>query len=252
MNRAALEVNGVGHSFGGLTVLSNVTFSVPAGQIVGLIGPNGSGKSTLFNIVNGFLRPNSGSVTLYGDDMRSMSVEARSRAGLVRTFQTPKVFEHMSVLENLMTGIYKLTRSGFVGTMLAFRGARAELASMRTEADALCERFGLTGLRDTPAGKLTGGQRRMVELARAYAGRPRLLMLDEPSSGLNDEEVEHLGRWLRTFKAEGITLLLVSHDMQLMGVAEIVNVLCFGEIIAAGSMSEMQRDQRVRDVYFGG
>jgi ABC-type branched-subunit amino acid transport system ATPase component len=251
MSTPALEVRGIGHSFGGLRVLSNVTFTVPEGQIVGLIGPNGSGKSTLFNIVNGFLRPASGSVMLYGDDAHAMTVEARSRAGLLRTFQTPKVFEHMSVLENLMAGAYKLTRAGVIRSMLATRSARAELRTMREQAEALCRRFGLERLREMPAAKLTNGQRRMVELARAYAARPRLLMLDEPSSGLNDEEVTQLGVWLQTLKAEGVSLLLVSHDMQLMGVADLVNVLYFGEIIASGTMDEMQRNSRVREVYLG-
>jgi ABC-type branched-subunit amino acid transport system ATPase component len=251
MTSLALEVRSVGHGFGGLTVLSNVTFAVPDGEIVGLIGPNGSGKSTLFNIVNGFLQPRSGSVLLFGKDTHGMNVEARSRAGLVRTFQTPRVFEHMSVLENLMAGAYKLARSGVVSSLLATPGERAGLRAIRARAEAICRRFGLEPLRDTLAGKLTTGQRRMVELARAYAGRPRLLLLDEPSSGLNDDEASTLANWLKTLKGEGIALLLVSHDMQLMGVADVVNVLYFGEIIAAGTMSDMQRDTRVREVYLG-
>jgi ABC-type branched-subunit amino acid transport system ATPase component len=251
MTSLALEVQSVGHGFGGLTVLSNVTFAVPDGQIVGLIGPNGSGKSTLFNIVNGFLHPRSGRVLLFGKDTHGLDVEARSRAGLLRTFQTPKVFEHMSVLENLMAGAHKLARLGVIRSLLATPGERAELGVIRAQAEATCRRFGLEPLRNTLAGKLTSGQRRMVELARAYAGRPRVLLLDEPSSGLNDDEVKTLGNWLKTLRGEGIALLLVSHDMQLMGVADVVNVLYFGEIIAAGTMSEMQRDARVREVYLG-
>ena len=251
MTALALDVRSIGHSFGGLTVLTDVSFTVPDGRIVGLIGPNGSGKSTLFNILNGFLTPRAGRVLLYGNDVGTMSVEARSRNGLVRTFQTPKVFEQMTVLENLMAGAHKLTRSGALENLLAMPRARGDLQEMRERAQLLCERFGLDRLRDTPAGKLTSGQRRMLELARAYAGKPRLLMLDEPSSGLTTEEVGQLGQWLHTLNDEGITLLLVSHDMQLMNVATVVNVLYFGAIIASGSMSEMQRDPKVREVYLG-
>ncbi len=251
MSALALDVRSVGHAFGGLTVLTNVSFEVPAGRIIGLIGPNGSGKSTLFNILNGFLVPQSGSVEMSGNDMRRMSVEARSRAGLVRTFQTPRVFEHMSVHDNIMAGACKLTGSGAIANMLSLPHARRDLALMRGVADTMIERFGLERLRDVPAAKLTSGQRRMLELARAYAGKPRLLLLDEPSSGLNTAEVEALGDWLQTFNQEGMTLLLVSHDMQLMNIASVVNVLYFGEIIASGPMAEMQRNPRVREVYLG-
>ncbi len=251
MTALALDVRGIGHSFGGLTVLTDVSFEVPAGRIVGLIGPNGSGKSTLFNILNGFLVPRSGSVLMSGEDTRGMSVEARSRAGLVRTFQTPHVFEHLSVRDNIMVGACKLTRSGALSNMLSLPRARRDLELMRGVADALIERFGFGRLRDVPAAKLTSGQRRMLELARAYAGKPRLLLLDEPSSGLNTTEVEALANWLQTFSEEGITLLLVSHDMQLMNIAAVVNVLYFGEIIASGPMAEMQRNPRVREVYLG-
>lgn len=247
----SLAVSGIGHSFGGLNVLTNVSFEVPDGKIVGLIGPNGSGKSTLFNIINGFLIPRAGTVTLGGTDLATMSVEARSRVGLVRTFQTPKVFEHMTVIENLMAGAHKHTSSGVIANMLALPSARRDLAMMRDQAHALCRRFGLERLQDTAAGLLTSGQRRMLELARTYAGKPKLLLLDEPSSGLNTEEVAQLGEWLRTLNGEGMTLLLVSHDMELMEVASIVHVLYFGEIIATGSMDDIQRNPKVREVYLG-
>jgi len=251
VNGPALEVRSIGHGFGGLTVLANVSFVVPEGRIIGLIGPNGSGKSTLFNIINGFLVPRSGNVLLDGADLGALGVDRRSRAGLVRTFQTPRVFEHMSVRENVMSGVLKHTSSGMLANLFALPSARRDLRRMGDEADALCERFGLARFRDTPAGKLTGGQRRMVELARAYASRPRLLMLDEPSSGLSSDEVAQLGAWLETLNREGMTLLLVSHDMELMNIASAVNVLYFGEIIASGSMTEMQRHPRVREVYLG-
>jgi ABC-type branched-subunit amino acid transport system ATPase component len=251
MTPPALEVKALGHRFGGLTVLSSVSFTVPEGAIAGLIGPNGSGKSTLFNILSGFLSPLAGVVSLHGRDLKTMSVEQRCRAGLVRTFQTPQVFEHMTVLENLMAGAYQLTRSGLVENMLALPRARRDLTQMRSQAEALAQRFGLDRLLGLPAGKLSGGQRRLLELVRGYAAKPKLLLLDEPSTGLNRQEIVQLGAWLAELNREGIALLLVSHDMQLMNIANVVHVLYFGEIIAAGTMAQMQQDPRVREAYLG-
>jgi branched-chain amino acid transport system ATP-binding protein/nonpolar-amino-acid-transporting ATPase len=157
----------------------------------------------------------------------------------------------MTVVENLMAGGHKLTRSGVLENMLSLPRARRDLRSLRAQAEVLAERFGLNRLCEAPAGTLTSGQRRVLELARAYACQPRVLLLDEPSSGLNDEEVRQLGRSIAALNAEGITLLLVSHDMKLMNVASVVNVLYFGEIIASGTMAEMQQHPRVREVYLG-
>lgn len=246
-----LEVADVAHSFGGLTVLRRVSFSVSQGGIVGLIGPNGSGKSTLFNIISGFMKQKAGSVRYGGVDISSDSVVERSRLGLVRTFQTPKVFERMSVLENVMAGYHKSTHTGVVQNLLMTPAARREIRLVRDRAEAVCEKFGLTPVCRTPAGLLPAGQRRNLELARAFAGNPKLLLLDEPSAGLNTEEIEHLSKWLLMLKQEGLTILLVSHDMDLMGVAGVVNVLYFGEIIASGAMEFIQQDQAVRDAYLG-
>ena len=251
MTTAALELDRIGHRFGGLKVLSSVSFVVENGAIAGLIGPNGSGKSTLFNILSGFIAPFSGAARLYGQPLEPMSVEKRCRAGLMRTFQTPKVFERMTVLENLMTGVYSSTRSGLIANMLALPRARREVVLMRDKAGLLGRRFGFERFLDVPAGKLTGGQRRMLEIARCYAAKPRLLLLDEPSTGLSTEEIEQLGASLKEINREGITLLLVSHDMRLMNIAGLVQVLYFGEIIAVGTMAEIQNDPRVREAYLG-
>ncbi len=246
-----LQLQGIAHQFGGLSVLSKVELAVPAGRIVGLIGPNGSGKTTCFNIVSGFLRPKAGSVRFGGDDVTGWSVQRRGTAGLVRTFQTPKVFEHMTVLENLMAGEYKTTRSGFIGALLALPGARREFAAMRERATACAERFGLSKLLHAVSGSLPAGQRRIVELARACIAAPRALLLDEPSSGLNTEEIGTLRHWIEKLNAEGLTILLVSHDMGLMTVCDRAHVLYFGEIIASGSLDEVQDDPRVREAYLG-
>lgn len=248
---SALRLQGIAHSFGGLQVLRKVDIDVPPGRLVGLIGPNVSGKTTCFNIASGFLRQNAGRVLLDDDDISRSSVQARSRAGLVRTFQAPKVFEHMTVLENLMVGAHKSTRAGFMAALLGTRGARAEQAATREEAQRCARRFGIDTLLATRAGLLPAGQRRIVELARACMGRPRVLLLDEPSSGLNSEEIEVLRRWIRELNRDGLTVFLVSHDMGLMTVCETVHVLYFGEVIASGSLADVQADARVREAYLG-
>ena len=246
-----LEVKQVSRSFSGLRVLNNVSFGVEPGRITGLIGPNGAGKSTLFNIVSGFLAPDAGQVLYQGRDVSRMSVPARSRVGLVRTFQTPQVFPNLTVRENIMAGCYKQTASGVTAGLLGTPGVRAEIAKMRAAADAACERFALTHVRDRLAGKLPGGQQRLVELARACVGQPALVCLDEPSSGLNSEEVARLMQTLQQLNDEGLTILLVSHDMDLVAVAAVIHVLCFGEIIASGALTQIQSDTRVREAYLG-
>jgi branched-chain amino acid transport system ATP-binding protein len=248
---ALLEVGNLSHAFRGLQVLRNVSLTVEEGSITGLIGPNGAGKSTLFNIVSGFLAPDAGVVRYAGRDVNRLRVERRSHLGLVRTFQTPQVFAHLTVHENLVAGCHKRTRSGMLANLLGTPGSRTELARARRDADEACERFGLTEVRERRAGMLPAGQQRLVELARACIAQPRLLCLDEPSSGLNSEEVGQLMEMLRRLNTAGLTILLVSHDMDLVQVASVVHVLCFGEIIASGAFAQVQTDPRVREAYLG-
>lgn len=251
MAEPILALKEVGHSFGGLSVLRSVTLDVPEGGIIGLIGPNGSGKTTLFNIVSGYIRPMAGMVSYRGGTLGRESIQQRGVAGLVRTFQTPQVFEQMTVLENVMVGCTKLTRTSMLQDLLRTPAARGQMREIRDRAEAACERFQLTALRDLPAASLTAGQRRILEIARAVVGEPRLLLLDEPSSGLNVQEIDDLRDWIVRLNEEGITILLVSHDMGLMTVARTVHTLYFGEIIASGDMAAIQRDPRVREVYLG-
>jgi ABC-type branched-subunit amino acid transport system ATPase component len=246
-----LDIRSVGRSFGGLSVLRNVSFAVPEGGIVGLIGPNGSGKTTLFNIVSGYLALDAGAIVYRGQQLRSESIQDRSRAGMVRTFQTPKIFEQMTVLENVMAGCCKLTRTSMVQDLLHTPQARAENGRIARLAEEACARFELTSLRQVLARNLPAGQRRILEIARAVVGRPKLLLLDEPSSGLNTEEIANLSASIRQLNRDGISILLVSHDMELMEVASRVHVLNFGEIIASGDMCNIQQNPQVRDVYLG-
>jgi branched-chain amino acid transport system ATP-binding protein len=246
-----LQVHDLNHSFSGLHVLKGVNFDVALGKFVGLIGPNGAGKSTLFNIVSGFLRANHGSILYDGQEISSKSVQQRSRRGLIRTFQTPKVFAKMTVLENLLVGSHKDAHTGVVANLLRTKRSRREYQQALEAANQAAKRFGLDQVRDALAGNLPGGKQRMLELARAHIARPKLLMLDEPSSGLSGEEISELRSSLHALNGDGITILLVSHDMNLVANAELIHVLCFGEIIASGAMSQIQLDPRVREAYLG-
>ena len=185
---ALLQVKDIAHHFEGLHVLKGVSFAVAERSVTGLIGPNGAGKSTLFNIISGFLRPTSGQVLYLGKTITNLSIQRRSYAGLVRTFQTPQVFSELTVRENLIAGCYKRGRTGFIKSLLSLPEVRTEFAEATRLADQTCREFGLDAVRDQVAGRLPTGQQRLVELARAAIGKPKLLCLDEPSSGLGSEE----------------------------------------------------------------
>jgi ABC-type branched-subunit amino acid transport system ATPase component len=246
-----LELCGVEHRFRGLSVLRGVNLEVQSKRITGLIGPNGAGKSTLFNIVSGFLRPQQGKILYDGTDITDWSVTKRSRAGLVRTFQTPQVFAQMTVHENLLAAGWLSTSSGFVSDMLSLPRARSDIRQLNERAEEVGSRFELDAVWNMRAGDLPAGRQRLVELARAAVASPRLLCLDEPSSGLNPEEVGALRRVLERLVEAGITIFLVTHDMELMTVASSVHVLCFGEIIAAGDFASVKENSRVREAYLG-
>ncbi len=246
-----LRLDDVGHSFGGLAVLRSVSFAVPQNGIVGLIGPNGSGKTTLFNVISGFLQPQKGTIGYRGTQLGKVSIQERSRRGMLRTFQTPKVFEHLTVLENVMVGCCKGTRTTILQDMAHSPKSNRVRGEIRDVAAATLDEFGMTSLSDVLASNLTAGQRRILEVARAVASEPSLLLLDEPSSGLNHDEIDNLRRWIVQFRDENMSILLVSHDMELMTVTDIVHVLYFGEIIASDAMDGIKNNARVREVYLG-
>ena len=209
-----LEVRDVSHRFGGLHVLKGVSFDVAPGSITGLIGPNGAGKSTLFNIISGFLTPSLGDIVFLGQNATTRGIANRSRAGLQRTFQTPQIFCDLTVRENLVAGCHMQGRTGVLEAFFGLPAVRREMKEARRRADEAIERFDLGPWRDIPAGDLPAGRQRMVELARAVVCEPKLLCLDEPSSGLSAGEVKTLMETLRRLNRDGMTVLLVSHDME--------------------------------------
>jgi len=246
-----MRVDRISKSFFGLSVLRHVTLNITRGTITGLIGPNGAGKSTLFNIVSGFLTPDDGDVIYKGKSIARSSVTNRSRLGIMRTFQSPQIFAHMTVRENLVVGCHKLSRSGFLSNVFGLQSSRRELAKMNMVAAEALSRFELEGVADTRAGDLTAGEQRLLELARGTLATPNLLCLDEPSSGLNADESRQLRLMLEQLNRDGTTIFLVSHDMELMEVASTVNVLCFGEIIAQGDFGSVKANPVVREAYLG-
>jgi branched-chain amino acid transport system ATP-binding protein len=235
-----LEVDNVTRRFGGILALDEVSLQVEEGEIAGLIGPNGAGKTTAFNVITRLYRPTSGSVRYDGNDLLRQPPHRIVRVGIARTFQNLQLCAHMTVLENVLVGAHARTRLGGE-------------AKIRAEAVELLDSLGLAQHASRPATGLPFGTLKRIELARALAARPRLLLLDEPAGGLNHEEVAALGALIRRLRAEHeLTILLVEHHMNLvMSVSDRVTVLNFGRTIAAGTPREVQADAAVVEAYLG-
>ena len=249
---ALLRLMQLGKRFGGLQAVNDVGFSLRQGVIKAVIGPNGAGKTTLFNLISGALAPTSGEIRFQGRAIQGLKPYRIAALGIARTFQNIKMFAGMTALENVMVGRHVQSSAGFVASMLRTPRCRREEVAIREKALELLDFLGIADCADSEATSLSFGQQRAVELARALALEPKLLLLDEPAAGLNIYETAEVGRLIARIRDLGVTILLVEHDMSLvMDISEEIVVLSFGEKIAEGLPTEIQNNPEVIKVYLG-
>ncbi|HEY6725872.1 MAG TPA: ABC transporter ATP-binding protein [Polyangiaceae bacterium] len=247
-----LRVEGLSRRFGGVYAVQDLSFDVELGELRGIIGPNGAGKSTLFHVIAGHLRANAGRVLLRGEAIDRLRPDQRAARGLGIVYQGARIFRGLTVLENIMVGAHSTTRHGFFEAALRFPLCRREENQIRARAEALLDQVGLTGLGDRMAESLPLGQQRAMQLATALAANPAVLLLDEPASGLRSAERRQFARLLRGLCSQGMTLLLVEHDVALVtSLSHKITVLDLGRVIAEGAPTEIRADPRVVAAYLG-
>lgn len=247
-----LHLRKVSKRFGGLRAVDAFDLNVREGTITSLIGPNGAGKTTVFNLITGIYRPDEGTISFAGRELVGRLPHQVAEAGIARTFQTLRLFENLTCFENVLAGQHCRGRAGVVASIFWTAAQRREEERMRSEAERCLRQMGLWGWRDELARNLPYGNRRRLEIARALATTPRLLILDEPAGGLNEEETAGLMDLIEEIRDSGITVFLIEHDMQVvMGVSDVVAVMDNGQKISEGTPEEVQRDARVVEAYLG-
>ena len=247
-----LEVAGLKKRFGGLKAVDDVSFSVTEGKIKSVIGPNGAGKTTLFNLISGVIVPDSGRVTFRNREIGGKRPHQVAARGVARTFQHIQLFPQMSVLENVLVGRHLHTRAGFIAGMLNLPWSRRETAKAEARCLEIMELLGLSGMAESEATSLAYGQQRIVEVARALACEPELLLLDEPAAGLNMRETADMAGLITRIRDLGITVLIVEHDMSLvMEISDEILVLSYGKKIAEDVPREIQKNREVVRIYLG-
>ena len=248
-----LEIESLTMAYEGLKVVDNLSFAMPANDIVGVIGPNGAGKSTMFSIITGFLAADAGEVRFRGETVTALSPVARAKSGMVRTFQVPREFSHLTVRENLLAAAP--SQSGERLLDLFFRPGRvsSEEALLAKRVDTLLEFLKLGKVADTPAGRLSGGQKKLLELGRALMTGAKLILLDEPFAGVNPVLIEEISQRILELNADGVGFLIIEHDLgALTRIVSTLHVMDRGRLIASGPPAEVLKDAVVREAYLGG